>query len=137
MQTFQEVRDYLAEIPNIHRGGCGHSALAMYKWLEKNNELVEDTRIVYLYCHQTGNYETNSKALEGNGEFVAPSHVVLAHKGQHIDAKSDHAYNGWFDEESHTLNDVQELITTFGAPNWNDNFDRNHVDSINETLGLN
>ena len=48
-----------------------------------------------------------------------------------IDAKSDHAYNGWFDEESHTLNDVQELIATFGASNWNDDFDRNHLDNIN------
>jgi len=54
-----------------------------------------------------------------------------------IDAKSDHAYNGWFDEESHTLNDVQELIATFGASNWNDDFDRNHLDNINEVLGLN
>ena len=39
IKTLKQVQKFLSNIPNINRGGCGISALALYRWLENNGNI--------------------------------------------------------------------------------------------------
>ena len=48
VKTFDEVLNFLSNIPSINCGGCGISALAMYRWLKKHGKTTEETAFYYL-----------------------------------------------------------------------------------------
>jgi len=35
--TFEDVQEAINQVPCINRGGCGIAALAMARWIKKNN----------------------------------------------------------------------------------------------------
>jgi hypothetical protein len=88
-KTFDEVREFLSRIPSIHGGGCGIAALAIYKWLEKNDELNHDFRFVICYdpdYDDDNRYLNNMKVLRTKeGKAMATSHIGIVNGGVPID----------------------------------------------------
>ena len=128
-----QVQKYLNSIPNINAGGCGISALSIYRWLKKNNKL-DDTKFIYLY-REKYRYLNNSSILKKkNGKPQAPSHIALLYDGQFIDSSGEIKLTyGWvqiIDEEEflkETLNNLND---------WNNMFDRNNIPKIEGYLGI-
>ena len=66
----QEALACLNSIPNINRGGCGLSALAIYRWCKKNGIEVSDRPFVVL-CEDEWELDHNNTACEnGNVEDI-------------------------------------------------------------------
>ena len=136
VSTFEEVQNYLSVIPYINYGGCGISALAMYRWLKKHNQL-KHTKFVYLYCKNSEEtYVRNQKTLKGElNNPLAPSHVILLHDGKQIDIEfeSDTVY--YF---RHVVEDERFLIKTINTlESWNADFNRKvYVRMIEKKLGI-
>lgn len=63
MKNLNDIKNELDCIPAINWGGCGLSALAMYRWLKDNDKLVGDEFFVFLYVDYDHNFETNDKIL--------------------------------------------------------------------------
>ena len=91
-ETLDDVRAYLDQIPNINYGGCAISAYAMYLWLEKNNQLNNDTTIVYGYSFdhdgdEVSELENNVKNHNFNEDSInSCSHAMLFHNGKYYDS---------------------------------------------------
>lgn len=140
MKSLQEVLDFLDNIPAINSGGCGVSAYAVYKWLEKNNSLSEDFAIIYLHRWGMGDMRTNKKFLKGKSDrAVACSHVVFRYLGMYYD--SEGVYIKHIDQDTSVYieaKDVDRFMKASLASNdWNRRFQRKqHVPSIEENLGI-
>ena len=74
---FEQVRKYLARVPYLHSGGCGISALAMYRWVLKN-EYRPKVRIAMCYDHKS-TFNANSKFLANvpNAQPTACTHAGI------------------------------------------------------------
>lgn len=91
MKTIADVQKFLESIDCINCGGCAISALAMYRWLKKNNLLKGDEKLVYLYkSEDKSEFKINSEALE-NPEITPTSchHACLYHNGEYIDSSGE------------------------------------------------
>jgi len=128
------VLKYLRSIPYIHAGGCGISALAIYKWLKKNNKLKR-TKPVFIYVF-SDDFKHNLKKFNNREDLEAPSHCVLLHDDAYIDADGD-AYVG---EDKHLiyLNNINQLIRAINnRETWNWDFDRDkYIPEIEKKLGI-
>jgi hypothetical protein len=85
-KTLQEVQTYLQQLPHINQGGCGISALAMYRWLKKNCKAGR--RICfYMLADQGYLHENNAKCLKGEEgrQPTAPTHIILYDKYKYFD----------------------------------------------------
>ena len=135
METLKEVQKYLNQIDNINTGGCGISALAMYRWLKKNDQL-QNTKFVYCYSSKDV-YLNNSNVLRNkSGKASATSHAVLLHDGQFIDSKGikDISIYGWvqiIEEEEFIIKTLNDDVSE-----WNSYFDRNNIVKIEQELGI-
>jgi hypothetical protein len=147
ISSLDEIRTFLNEIPNINRGGCGVSAYAMYCYLEKTNQLLPDTRIIYVWDidYLSDSYEKNTNFIENqNGDCDSCAHVVLFHNGFYMDSKNKkieiHEIEifHWFDGIE-LLIIPQPLTHTFMKKSieegkWNPSFDRNYIKDIKVIL---
>ncbi len=138
MNTLQEVRNYLEDIPKIDHGGCGLAALAMYRWLKKNHKGRRKRLLfVYLYSQKTDSYFTNNKKiLEGNmGEPTSCGHACIYYDGKYMDSSIiiDVSYYG---SVQHITEEefIKDSINNIGK--WNVKFDRYYVDVIAEALDI-
>ena len=137
MKTLKEVQEFLNDIYNINRGGCGISALALYRWLEKNGQLNGNTKFVYLYhSYNRDEYLNNDKVLrEKTGKPLACAHAGLLHKNNYLDSngKVDISYYTFVhhvNEEDFILKSINNLSS------WNDAFNREHISRIEKKLGI-
>lgn len=83
IKSLDEVREYLRTVPRINQGGCGVAALAMARWLEKNDPLASYGFIMCYDKRDDERFATNSSIFAGNNiqlPPVAPSHVGLVYK---------------------------------------------------------
>jgi hypothetical protein len=136
LETFDEVLNFLNNIENINCGGCGISALAMYRWLKKHGQTTEQTAFYFL-DNDSSNHENNQEYFT-NKEVVlrASSHVVLYHNDQTIDSNGykpigGYDYNFLEKSEAYLLAMINNLWT------WNYRFERKkHVKKIAKTLGI-
>lgn len=132
--TLHKVLVYLSKIPSINCGGCGISALAIYRWLEKENLLIKNpkvkkhnTRFVFLYentCKYI--YHNNKIAIKNlDADAIAPNHAVLFHDGDYIDAKGivDVSSYKWIQNIS---NEEFIVRANNNLEYWNSEFDRNN-----------
>jgi hypothetical protein len=89
MKHFTKVLKYLDSIRYINNGGCGVAALAIYRWLEKNN-MLRDTKIVFLYDYGTHHlYKHNYDILKNNKNDIpegAP-HIVIKRLNKYLDSE--------------------------------------------------
>lgn len=137
--SFEDVRNYLASIPNINKGGCGVAALAMYRWLKKNNQLCSNFKFVILYScwHDADIIENNKHVLQtGHGSAVACSHICITNgmyevidSDSEIDA-SNYKDVQYISEEWFLIN----MLDNVGS--WNTLFDRKWVKSIEKKLNI-
>ena len=80
-ETFEDVKEFLSNIDYINSGGCGLSALVMYRWLKKYDKLTEDIKIIFL-DNDEYNYKNNKECMTNKqGVLEAPSHVIMLLKG--------------------------------------------------------
>lgn len=134
---FEQVKETLGNIAYINAGGCGISALAMYRWLKAHNKLKKDTAFMYFdNCDET--YCDNLKALKGqDAEPTSCSHVVLQHGKKYIDCygevrpKYRYRYKLRIKSESFVIASINNM------GNWNPSFDREkNVPKIEKRLGI-
>jgi hypothetical protein len=127
MKDLNEVLKFLNEIPNINAGGCGISALTVYKWLKKNNSLSDDFAIIYLHYWDDGDAELNSKFLSGKSEeATACSHAIFRYNGKLYD--SDGLHNIGARAVRQVTIDAEQIDrfmeASLTADNWNPRFIR-------------
>ena len=138
---FQAVQEYLNSIETINWGGCGISAYAMFLWLQKNNMLTEDVKVVFLHHSYSANdFQTNqSFYLQGVGKPVAPEHVALIRNGVTIDSSGEYKRVNEYDY--HLAVSIEKagdfLVNSLNDNNWNSMFDRpSIVPKIEKDLGI-
>ena len=84
-ETFEDVREFLTNISCINCGGCGLSALVMYRWLKKYNKLPEGTKILFLE-NDLSNHLNNKECMSNKeGILKAPSHIVIVLEDTYMD----------------------------------------------------
>jgi hypothetical protein len=138
LSTFAELRANLARIPNIHGGGCGISALAMYKWLKENKKLSKDFKFYFFYSFIAGNdYEYNNRVLrnEIDNQLEVPCHIGIYYRGRIIDCKSEVVrYTFSHPVELEHLDAVVKMIND--PHEWNYSFNRSvHLPVIESFIG--
>jgi hypothetical protein len=138
---FQAVQNYLNKIDCINAGGCGISAYAMFLWLQKNNMLTEDVKVVFLHhSYSASDFATNQDFyLHGVGSPVAPEHVVLMKNGVMIDSTGVFNKANNYDYNLAVSIDKAEdfLVKSLNDNNWNSWFDRpNIAPRIEKDLGI-
>jgi hypothetical protein len=138
---FQAVQDYLQDVNFINYGGCGISAYAMFLWLQKSNMLTEDVKVVFLHFSTSKkDFQTNqSFYLQGQGNPVAPEHVVLMKNGVMIDSSGIYKkINNYAYQLSVSIEKAEDfLVNSLNSDSWNNMFDRPIVVPIIEKdLGI-
>lgn len=131
----------LNSIPYINQGGCGLSALAIYRWCKKNGIEVSDRPFVVL-CEDEYELSHNNSALEnGNVEDIWIPHVTVELDGELWDStgnEDDHEQGSCFEwlnlRTDYKLNE-EELVTILNIDSWNDSFNRRKYRDI-IALGL-
>ena len=134
--TLKQVQKFLSKIPDINEGGCGISALSIYRWLKKN-EKEDNNKFIFLYrgCDEK-EYLNNRKALRDNKQrAVAPLHCCILYEGKFIDCDGgiDIGKYNWvqiIDEEEF----IKKAINNIGT--WNDCFNRKHIGKIEKKLNI-
>lgn len=136
-KSFAEVRRYLSNVPAINCGGCGVAALAMYKWLKKNDKLHDDFKFVACYSNgQSDVYENNMRVLrDREGKAIAVSHLAIYHGSKIIDCSSpvylpEYQLLQFFEPEWFIVNMIKNKRT------WNDWFDRRVIPDIEKDLDI-
>jgi hypothetical protein len=84
-KTFEEVREFLSNIDSINCGGCGLSALVMYRWLKKYKKLPEDTKILFLENDLSSHLNNKECMSNKQGELKAPCHIVIVLRDTYMD----------------------------------------------------
>jgi hypothetical protein len=138
---FKAVQKYLNKIDCINAGGCGISAYAMFLWLQKNNMLTEDVKVVFLHhSYSASDFATNQDFyLHGVGSPVAPEHVVLMINGVMIDSTG--VFNKANDYDYNLAVSIEKaedfLVKSLNDNNWNSWFDRPKITPrIEKDLGI-
>ena len=139
INSFKKVRKFLSNVEYINCGGCGISALTMYRWLQQNNRLKGDEHFVYLYREWDKEYfVNNAKALEN--KKLRPDacyHVVLFHKGKYIDCKEEHKPSDY----KYVHFNIDEKFLKKSLKNkdaWNYAFDREYsIPFIEKNININ
>jgi hypothetical protein len=84
-EEFEDVREFLTNISCINCGGCGLSALVMYRWLKKYNKLPEGTKILFL-DNDLNNHLNNKECMSNKeGVLKAPTHIVIVLRDTYMD----------------------------------------------------
>jgi len=140
MKTFKKVREALDSIDNINYGGCGISALSMYRWLKDNNKLSGDESFTFLYAGWDYTFTENEAILNTNSnncgnKLKAASHIMLFHKGKLYDSEGKTVQSKYINK--HEKISVETLLETINYSHWNSSFDREEsIPLIEEQLGI-
>lgn len=132
-ETFEDVREFLNNISCINSGGCGLSALVMYRWLKKYDKLPEDTKILFLDNDENNHLNNKECMTNKQGVLKAPSHVIMLLKGTYMDCEKiqynvTQRYNYILEVAENYLVDCLNNVFS-----WNLVFDRNTAISQIET----
>ena len=137
IKNFDDVLNFLNTIACINTGGCGISALAMYRWLKKHGLTTEQTAFYFLEDDE--NNHINNKQYFSNKEVMvkASSHVVLFHNDQTIDCSGFVPIDVW---NYHLLENSEEFLLAMINNciwTWNYKFNRKEqVPEIAKTLEI-
>ena len=130
----------LDEVDYINAGGCGVSALAIYRWCKANNIQIEDRPFVFLWSsHDERDAERNDILLnEGKlNDVEVPAHVAVRLHDTEFDSEGDNAGESWSIHQTYLLNEAELLIVINESSGWNSLFRRRvHVPEIEQALGV-
>lgn len=136
----KQVLNYLNSIPNINYGGCGISALAVYRWVKKYYEF---SNVQILFCYYGDNkydYNNNVRVFKTcKGYLTSPQHVVLKYKNIMFDSKGVYRHlNADFPLE-HEATRLDLFISVLNdLSEWNNMFERktNVIKNIENKLEI-
>jgi hypothetical protein len=141
-QRLSTVLRRLNEIPHINQGGCGISALAIYRWCKAHRVKVNERPFVII----TSDIEevNHNNPLIQNGEInnnLAYLHIVIDIGGKLHDSTGDEDednqgnFRSWY-LRCEPINE-QQLIELINESSWNPWFDRDpYVRVIENRLGI-
>ena len=134
MKTLDEVREYLSKVSYIDLGGCGISALAMIRWINKN---MRNKKVLINFTHNSCSYYNDNKDYfeNGKGKVCAHSHIVLRYKRKYFDCRMEYKLKD-LDRILKTNHEeiLLEAINNIGT--WNDKFQRKYVKKIQKDLDI-
>ena len=137
-KTFQQVRKYLDDIPDINRGGCGIAALAMYYAANKEGKKVG---IAYLYgsWFEDDNIEQNEMFKKGKSKVAGScSHVLVRVGNRYYDSEGvvnlKNIKKRYTVDKDITKKHLKASINNLDA--WNDDFNRRkYLSKIEKFIG--
>ena len=138
MKKLEDVLSYLNRIPCINAGGCGISALAIYRWLKVNDNKGK-LSFAYMYRDNSDSSLINNKnALKTGDTLETPAHVM-------VKINKPFCFKKLIDSEGMTNSryiyghsvDEKRMLETINWSSWNDSFDRKHVRQIQKALKIN
>lgn len=83
VKTLDDVRNFLDRISCINSGGCGISALAMYRWVKKNMPEHAKKSMFHFFHRDKEGYQ-NNKSLIKNNSYDSTNISIPAHIGFEI-----------------------------------------------------
>jgi hypothetical protein len=136
IKSFEDVQEYLNGIPCINCGGCGISALVMFRWLKKNGQEVE---LVFLYdSYYEYCKDNNQRVMEKHeGEPDVPPHCCIRIKKRtYIDSEGSKRM-----VKRYNIRQIVPewlLIDALRIHDWNHMFERTTylMNKISEDLGI-
>ena len=134
-KRFYDVRNYLDRIYAINWGGCGISALTMFRWLKKYKGVELGENCYFLYCHSTGssNLDSNKKAVKNKETGYSCSHVVLYYNGKYYDSSGEaRPFINYIERNCFKIYDEQWIVDSLNnlSARWNNVFSRQNVKDI-------
>lgn len=140
--TFEDVQAAINQVPNINQGGCGIAALAMARWIKKNNP----NWMTYLFVmghNDVGSFKLNAQVVANATELepTSASHIGLIvydhmHDTQKI-VDCNSVYNMLAYDYVNTFHDEKVLLKAINRiDHWNDAFNRKHVATIAQVLDI-
>jgi hypothetical protein len=126
-QTFKSVLEYLNNIDCINFGGCGISALAMYRWLKKHGKVNEDTGFYFFEEDEDNDNNNREYFTNKNVQLRASTHVVLVHNDKFIDSHGVLDEDELMSEYEYRIFEHSEeflLAMINNVTSWNYRFDR-------------
>lgn len=112
-RRIERAVEFLDSIPYINSGGCGIAALAIARYVHKENPRIK------LKFGFLGDYGTNE-----DGSRDAPSHVVLLWDGHRVDSNGiDSAFSQHW-ELIESLDESDLVASLNNVSTWNSAFDR-------------
>lgn len=139
IEDFEKVREYLSKIPAISQGGCGISAVAMFRWLVSNNFDENDINFVMGY-KSLAEFADNSIAFCGDEDLpYACSHIGILiqynNRDTIIDCKERWFFSNYIQSQVVNENAMVSSINQIGQ--WNGCFDREkYVPKIEKKLKI-
>jgi len=138
VNNLKNARKTLNKIPHINCGGCGISALALARWIKKNQP-ENKAKIIFMYSEDKVNlYNRNeAKLLIGNTEeLFAPNHACIFYNNLYIDSncffkRSDFKFFQEIKSEQLLLDAINNIGT------WNEDFKRENITKIEILLDIN
>ncbi len=141
-KSLNEIRDYLSNIRNINRGGCGVAALAIY-----DQAIREGKKAKIVFCwdiwsliFDDGSYERHERYKEGSARKPpACSHVIVKVGHKYYD--SDQTFtkklvNDRFRRRDEAVTREHLVAAIKNEGEWNDAFDRRkNLPKIQKYLG--
>lgn len=125
-EEFDAMRKVLADIPNIGMGGCGISALAMYRWLQKRGYNMRNVKFVMGYSRESEAFKTNFNTYINEDRLSAAcTHMGLLIQDTDFDLTVD-AFSRWYFNSYQHVQIVSEeyILGALNGTKWNRNFDR-------------
>jgi hypothetical protein len=137
----KRVTEVLNRVPSISHGGCGVSALAIYRWLKKNNQ-HKDVKFLFMYCYWAkSEFDINERRLnDGHTALWVPQHIGLVVNKKVVDSfgVNDEPFDDF--HYFHVIGSEEQVLKTINTPygnGWNDDFDRrSNLSRIEELLGI-
>ena len=128
-EKLQPVLEYLNSIPDINAGGCGLSALAIYRWCRKNGIEVGDRPFVII-SNDLWDVQHNNELIDDEMiDRLEYPHIVTEIDGKlwdstgNDDEDNDDNFSYWpFRCEPIGEDDIIELLNN---ASWNPDFKRN------------
>lgn len=140
--TFEDVQAAINQVPNINRGGCGIAALAMARWIKKNNPNF----MTYLFVmghNDVGSFKLNAQVVAKATELepTSAAHIGLIVYDHMTDTQKivdcNSIYNMLEYDYVNTFHDEAVLLKAINrVDHWNTAFSRKHVATIAEVLDI-
>lgn len=132
----------LNKIDAINIGGCGISALAIYRWCKKNDIKVDDRPFIFLWRDGYEWESTHNEECLENGELKSvevPAHVIIELGNGIYDSKGEAGNDLSFPiQQGYQLNEDELLVIINNIDKWNSFFRRSRaIPTIEQALGIN
>lgn len=119
-KTYEAVRRFLDNVPNINYGGCGISALVLFDHARAEGK---KPKIVFGYSAWGGGYDENQEYKKGNRPHAeSASHIFIQMEGKDYDSEGEYERKDRWNFDSEITR--EHLVDAIKHGSWNDSFRR-------------